>query len=142
MNTRPASEPRRDPNTATCAAPQRAAAATTAAIAANGWARSESSGRRLAAHENAVVMPQVGQGLSIVAIQPHTDMPSCLCVPTPVGDGRRLAAVTSTARINRATTVAAMRSPIVARALAAMERRGPVKPAVMAVGGAREGWVA
>lgn len=69
-----------------------------------------------AAAANAVVIPHVGHGLPIVKIQLHWAIPICVCVPTPLSDGRSDAATTSTARTPAAKTAAAIRSPREARA--------------------------
>lgn len=112
----------REPKNAMCTAPQNTAAASTVPTAANGCARSDSKGRRLAALAKAVVIPQVGQGFPIVTTQLHSAKPICLWVPIPRSEGVRDAAVTRTASTPTATIAAAIRSPRVARA----ERRpGP-----------------
>ena len=51
----------------------------------------------LTVYENAVVIPQVGQGISAATIHPQLGRPNCLWVPTPSADGESHVAVARTA---------------------------------------------
>ena len=70
-----------DPNSATCSDPQNAIAVPKARRNPNGWAAADATNIPSAANANAVVIPQVGQGLSSMVAQEHSRIPSCVCVP-------------------------------------------------------------
>ncbi len=88
--------PTRDPVTAMCNAPQNTDAVSSARNAPNGWVAKEAMRLPLAACENEVVMPQVGQGRSRTAAHVQGIMPSCSCVPCPRADGVSMAAIVRT----------------------------------------------
>jgi len=85
-----------------------------------GWVRIEVIHWPSPAWEKAVVMPQVGHGLSNQTTQVHFCMPSCVWVACPAGFGESHAAVMRMARVARARMAAAMRSPV-------EDRRGVVR---------------
>ena len=77
-----------------------------------GWVRIEVIHWPSPAWEKAVVMPQVGQGLSNQTTHVHLFMPSWVWVACPAGFGVSHAAAVRMARVVRARMAAPMRSPI------------------------------
>ena len=84
-----------------------------ARISPNGWARNAEGISPRTEWLNAVVMPQVGQGMSAAAIHPHEGRPIWRWVPTPSAAGRIQNAARSTAIAPAATRSALPRCDIV-----------------------------
>ncbi len=63
----------------------------------------------LTVYENAVVIPQVGHGISAAMIHPQLGRPNCSWVPTPSSDGESHAAVARTTIDTNPTANAASR---------------------------------
>lgn len=120
---RPVSPERAEPKMATWSASQKVMAVTRQRSSPAGWDSTAVSQLPWAALENAVVMPQVMQGLSNQTTHEQSGSPRRVCVPWPAAFGVSEAAMPSTPRHAVAVAAAVARSvPVARRALAvAME---------------------